>query len=78
MDMVMNHTLRQAQVVPGVALVAQQSLPRLVYVARRKRRDGYRQRPTAEQLAVGFWALGVGVGREDAPVLLPQVLYSAA
>ena len=34
--------------------------------------------PAAEQLAVAVWALGLAVGREDAAVLLPQVLYSAA
>ncbi len=32
----------------------------------------------AQQLAVRLWPLGVGVGREDAPVLLPQVLHPAA
>ena len=35
-------------------------------------------RPAAEQLAVALRPLGVAVGREDAPVLLSQVLYSAA
>ena len=32
----------------------------------------------AQQLAVGLWPLGLAVGREDAPVLLSQVLYPAA
>ena len=40
--------------------------------------DRDRQRTGAEQLAIGVRRLGVGVGREDAPVLVPQVLCRAA
>jgi alpha-glucosidase len=46
-------------------------------------RDGKGETATSkgeppEQLGLRFWRFGVGVGREDAPVLLSQVLCSAA
>ena len=78
MDMVMNHTSDQHKWFLESRSSRDQSLPRLVYVARRQRRDRDRQGRAAQQLAVGLRPLGLAVGREDAPVLLPQVLYPAA
>ena len=78
MDMVMNHTSDKHEWFIQSRSSKHQSLPRLVHVARWQGRDGHRQGRAAEQLAVGLRPLGVAVGRKDAAVLLPQVLYPAA
>ena len=69
--------LRPAQVVPRVPLFARQSQARLVRLARWQRPDRDGQRPAAQQLAIVVRPFRVGVGREDAAVLLPLFLCRA-
>ena len=78
MDMVMNHTSDQHQWFLQSRSSRDNPYRDLVRVARRQGRNGDRSGPAAEQLAIVFRSLSLAVGRENAPVLLPQVLHSAA
>ena len=65
--------LRPASLVYRFAFFAHRQEARLVHLARRQGAE-----PAAEQLDLDLWRIGVAVGRQDQPVLLPLLLSAAA